>query len=55
MKTIVDKLDIIRQKENGHSNRQVAKMLRINRKTVAKYWNQYQKDKAELENPEADK
>ncbi len=36
-------------------NRQVAKMLEINRKTVAKYWNQYLKDKAELENPESDK
>jgi len=30
-------------------------MLEINRKTVAKYWNQYLKDKAELENPESDK
>lgn len=54
MKTIVDKLDIIREKENGHSNRQVAKMLGINRKTVAKYWNQYIKAKAELENPDLD-
>ena len=38
----MDKHAIIKLKKEGHSNRQVAKMLHINRKTVAKYWNEYQ-------------
>lgn len=40
--TLMDKHAIIKLKKEGHSNRQVAKMLHINRKTVAKYWNEYQ-------------
>jgi len=54
MITIVDKLNIIRHKENGYSNRQVEKMLGINRKTVAKYWKQYQQNKEELEKADTD-
>lgn len=37
----MDKHAIIRLKKEGHSNRKVAEMLHINRKTVAKYWNKY--------------
>jgi len=37
----MDKHSIIKLKQEGYSNRNVAKMLHINRKTVAKYWNQY--------------
>jgi DNA invertase Pin-like site-specific DNA recombinase len=44
----VDKLKIIGLKEHGFSNRNVAKMESCNRKTVAKYWNEYLKQKAEL-------
>lgn len=52
---IVDKMSIIQYKKGGHSNRQVAKMMGINRQTVAKYWNQYLKDISELNNINADK
>ena len=38
----MDKHTIIKQKNEGHSNRKVAQLTGINRKTVAKYWNQYQ-------------
>jgi DNA-binding CsgD family transcriptional regulator len=37
MKTLVDKLQIIGLKENGFSNREVARMVKCDRKTVAKY------------------
>ena len=37
----MDKHAIIKLKEEGHSNRKVAAMLHINRKTVAKYWNEH--------------
>ena len=37
----MDKHAIIRLKKERHSNRKVAGMLHINRKTVAKYWNEY--------------
>jgi len=40
--TLMDKHAIIKLKREGHSNRKVATMLSINRKTVAKYWNEYQ-------------
>jgi DNA-binding CsgD family transcriptional regulator len=46
--TIVDKHSIINLKKKGHSNRKIAKMLRINRKTVAKYWYDHVKQNAEL-------
>ena len=38
----MDKSSIIKLKEQGYSNRKVEKMLNINRKTIAKYWNEYQ-------------
>lgn len=37
----MDKHSIIKLKNEGYSNREVAKLLSINRKTVAKYWNEY--------------
>ncbi len=43
----MDKHAIIKLKLAGHSNRKAAKMLHINRKTVAKYWNEY-KEQTEL-------
>ena len=41
---LMDKHAIIKLKKEGHSNRQVAKILHIDRKTVGKYWNEYQKN-----------
>lgn len=41
MKILMDKHAIIKLKKEGYSNRKVAKMLHINRKTVGKYWNEY--------------
>jgi len=38
----MDKNAIITLKLNGKSNRQIAKDICINRKTVARYWNEYQ-------------
>lgn len=51
MITIVDKLQIIRLKEEGNSNREVSRRMGIDRKTVSRYWNKYIQDKHELENP----
>ena len=39
---LMDKSAIIKLKEQGYSNRQLQKMLKMNRKTIAKYWNEYQ-------------
>ena len=53
MMTIMDKQAIIRLKREGHSNRTVAEMLQINRKTVAKYWNEYRDTISQIhENPQ---
>lgn len=41
MITLMDKSAIIKLKEQGYSNRKIQKMLKIDRKTVAKYWNEY--------------
>lgn len=38
---LMDKSSIIKLKEQGYSNRKIEKMLKVNRKTVAKYWNEY--------------
>ena len=54
MKTLVDKLRIIRLKEKGHSNRSVAKMTACNRKTVAKYWNEHLQYTSQLFSENAD-
>ena len=41
MKNLLDKAAIIRLKEQGLSNRGVARELGIDKKTVNKYWNEY--------------
>ncbi|HEM9293103.1 IS21 family transposase [Streptococcus agalactiae] len=55
MKNLMDKHSIIKLKNEGYSNREVAQMLSINRKTVAKYWNEYLECIEELNNPSKDK
>lgn len=54
MKDLMDKSSIIKLKEQGYSNRKVEKMLKINRKTIAKYWNEYQANIAKLNNTKDD-
>ena len=44
----MDKNAIIRVKLEGHSNREAAKILGIDRKTIARYWNQYEQHQKEL-------
>jgi transposase len=46
--TIIDKHSIINLKKKGYSNRKIAKILRVNRKTLAKYWYGHVKQNAEL-------
>lgn len=41
MLNIMDKHTIIRLKNEGHSNRAIARLTGINRKTVAKYWDEF--------------
>ena len=50
MIVLMDKHAIIRLKKEGHSNRKVAEMLNINRKTVAKYWNKHLEQMDKLNN-----
>jgi hypothetical protein len=46
----MDKHTIIKLKKEGHSNRTVAKLTRIDRKTIARYWNEYTRLSEELKN-----
>ncbi|MEG1502439.1 MAG: IS21 family transposase [Synergistaceae bacterium] len=41
MKKLMDKHAIIRLKQEGNSNRKVAELLGMNRKTVSRYWNDF--------------
>ena len=50
MKDLMEKSSIIKLKEQGYSNRKVEKLLKINRKTVAKYWNEYKDNLQRLNN-----
>ncbi|MEG0909816.1 MAG: IS21 family transposase [Bacilli bacterium] len=50
MKDLMEKSSIIKLKEQGYSNRKVEKLLKINRKTVAKYWNEYKDNLQKLNN-----
>lgn len=50
----MDKSALIRLKEEGNSNRKVAKLLKIDRKTVGSYWNEYLEKKALLKNEKDD-
>ena len=54
MKNIVDKLKIIGLKEDGFSNREVAKRINCDRKTVSRYWKKYLLQKEKLEQPQED-
>ncbi|WP_105301711.1 helix-turn-helix domain-containing protein [Anaerococcus marasmi] len=51
----MDKHAIIRLKKQGYSNREAAKILKINRKTIAKYWNEYKDNVKNLDNPDLDR
>ena len=55
MKNLMDKSAIIKLREEGYSNRKIAKMLNINRKTVNKYWNEYKSNLAKLNNAKDEK
>ena len=44
MKKLMEKLEIIKLKQKGLSNRAVAKELKIDKKTVNKYWNEYKQN-----------
>lgn len=54
MITLMDKYTIIKLKQTGMSNRQVAKQLGINRKTVNKYWRDHIVETNQLSKAEAD-
>lgn len=48
---ITDKHAIIKLKTQGHSSRKTAEILGINRKTVARYWNDYLAKNEKLNDP----
>ncbi|XMB67080.1 IS21 family transposase [Mycoplasmatota bacterium zrk1] len=48
----MDKFEVINLKRKGNSNREVARLLGINRKTVARYWNEYSMIENELDGTE---
>jgi hypothetical protein len=54
MVAIMDKLEIIRQKQSGKSNREVARVTGYDRDTVSKYWNEYQRQETRLREDGAD-
>lgn len=54
MINLMDKHAIIGLKNQGYSNREAAKILKINRKTVAKYWNEYKDNVKKLDDPNLD-
>ena len=43
MKNLMEKHTIIKLKQQGYSNRKVSKMIGVDRKTIAKYWNEFNK------------
>ena len=49
----MDRLEIILEKLKGKSNREIARVSGSNRKTVAKYWNEYLENDMELMNKKA--
>jgi len=50
MKNLLDKAAIIKLKEQGLSNRAIARTLKINKKTVNKYWNEHKENLEKLKN-----
>ena len=55
MKNLLDVSAIIKLKEQGLSNRGVAKTLGIDKKTVNKYWNEYKENLQKLEKTDNEK
>ena len=49
MKNLLDKAAIIKLKEQGLSNRAIARTLKIDKKTVNKYWNKHKENLKKLE------
>ena len=54
MVRFMDKKNIIMLKEQGRSNREVSRQTGHDRKTVSKYWNEYQRQLQQLGEPDAD-
>ena len=54
MVKFMDKKDIIMLKEQGLSNREVSRRTGRDRKTVAKYWNEYKQQLQKLDEPDTD-
>ena len=54
MVQIMEKKDIIMLKEQGLSNREVARRSGADRETVSKYWNDFRRKLGQLEEPGAD-
>jgi transposase len=54
MVKFMDKKDINMLKEQGLSNREVARRTGRDRETVSKYWHEYQRGLSEMEKPGAD-
>ena len=54
MKNIIDKHTIINLKKKGHSNRSVERITGIDRKTVAKYWDEFSNQESLLVDPNVD-
>ena len=54
MMQFMDKKKIIMLKEQGLSNREVARKTGADRKTVLKYWSEYRQRLGQLDDPEVD-
>ena len=54
MVEIMDKVEIITLKRRGKSNREVSRITGLNRKTVSRYWEEYQRLEEELRKSGAD-
>jgi len=54
MMEFMDKKKILELKQGGISNRETARRLGVDRKTVAKYWNEYQQKISQLSEKDAD-
>lgn len=54
MVEFVDKKDIIVLKEQGLSTREVSRRTGRDRETVSKYWNEYQQQLRQMNEPGAD-
>jgi transposase len=48
MKKLLDKAAIIKLKEEGNSSRSISKQIKVNRKTVDRYWKEYQRNLTKL-------